>query len=159
MPRPRPTVGSTTGLTGTSGTSGGSPTISGGPVPAGSIIPASLKTTPTSPTGAGQVLGYDGTGFAWVAPGGSSAAVLTNRGVWAVSTSYAVGDVVVNGSTTYACTTSHTSGVTFSGTNWVALGSTAGGLASITITGTPSAGQVLQATSSTAATWVTPTSP
>lgn len=43
------------------------------------------------------------------------------QGMWQASTGYAVGDIVYNGSIYYRCNTAHTSGGSFSDTNWDTL--------------------------------------
>ena len=55
--------------------------------------------------------------------GGSSPTQVTVSGVsaWTATTAYSVGNLVTNGGTNYYCTTAHTSGGSFSSTNWYAL--------------------------------------
>lgn len=55
--------------------------------------------------------------------GGTTPSQVTVSGVvaWASATSYVVGDIRSNGGTNYYCKTAHTSGGSFSGTNWYAL--------------------------------------
>lgn len=53
----------------------------------------------------------------------------TDKGAWAASTAYAVGDKVTNGSTSYICKTAHTSASSFATTNWNTLTSPSSALA------------------------------
>jgi hypothetical protein len=48
------------------------------------------------------------------------------RGDWAATTAYAVNDIAINAGYTYWCSTAHTSGGSFVGTNWVHFGFTSG---------------------------------
>lgn len=84
---------------------------------------------------------------------------------WAASTYYQAKQLAVSPSGAYTagvtsliqCATAHTSGTTFAAGNWTHLADIAtassGGLNGVTVSGTPTAGQVLTATSSTAADW------
>lgn len=47
-------------------------------------------------------------------------------GLWTPATAYAVNDICSNGEYTYVCKTAHTSGGSFSATNWVQFGFTSG---------------------------------
>lgn len=47
-------------------------------------------------------------------------------GLWQPDTAYAVNDICSNGEYTYVCQTAHTSGGSFSDTNWIQFGFTAG---------------------------------
>jgi hypothetical protein len=66
---------------------------------------------------------------------------LLYRGAWTASTAYTVNDVVTNANISYVCKTSHTSGTSFSATNWTVFGygANAATLASPTFTGDPKA--------------------
>jgi hypothetical protein len=48
------------------------------------------------------------------------------RGLWAPATAYAVNDIASEGAYTYVCKTAHTSGGSFSETNWIQFGFTTG---------------------------------
>lgn len=48
------------------------------------------------------------------------------RGLWTPATAYQVNDICSNGEYTYVCKTAHTSGGSFSATNWIQFGFTAG---------------------------------
>ena len=56
---------------------------------------------------------------------GDTGTSMRNRGVWAASTAYVNNsqymDVVTNGGNSYVCKTSHTSGSSFSATNWTMI--------------------------------------
>lgn len=71
------------------------------------------------------------------------------RGAWAASTAYYFGDVVLQGGVVYVCTVAHTSGTTFSATDWTAFPSSGGGSSytigawqTITVSGSGNTGTV-----------------
>lgn len=104
------------------------------PLPTGSPAIGKVPTvTATSP------LALD-----WETPSGGTSA-LNERGAWATSTAYAIGDVVEQTGIRYACKTAHTSGTfatDLSASKWVETGADAAAyapLASPALTGTPTA--------------------
>jgi hypothetical protein len=84
----------------------------------------------------------------------ADAITFTDKGAWAATTVYVIGDVVTSGGLRYLCRTAHTSGGSFAvGTNWVAvdldLSATYAPIASPTFTGTPAGPTAAPGTSTT----------
>lgn len=63
---------------------------------------------------------------------GIDATFAPRNAAWKPSRAYIVGDLATNGGALYQCTTAHTSGTTFSGTNWAAIASGSGGGGAVT---------------------------
>src|ERR1039457_533672 len=83
------------------------------------------------------------------------------RGTWASGTAYIVDDAITYGGVTYYCVTANTGQTPGTGADWalqdVFKGTgTAAVIDGVTLTGTPTSGQVPTATSGTAAHWSTP---
>src|ERR1039458_7174538 len=83
------------------------------------------------------------------------------RGTWASGTAYAADDSVTYGGVTYFCVTANTGQTPGTGADWALQDvfkgpGSASVIDSVTLTGTPTSGQVPTATSGTAAHWSTP---
>src|ERR1035441_7795805 len=83
------------------------------------------------------------------------------RGTWASGTAYIADDSVTYGGVTYFCVTANTGQTPGTGADWALLNSFTGpgaanSIEGVTVSGTPSSGKVITATSATAANWATP---
>src|ERR1039457_6506159 len=83
------------------------------------------------------------------------------RGTWASGTAYIADDSVTYSGVTYFCVTANTGHTPGSDGDWALLNSFTGpgaanSIEGVTVSGTPSSGKVITATSATAANWATP---
>src|ERR1039457_5922527 len=83
------------------------------------------------------------------------------RGTWGSGTAYIADDSVTYGGVTYFCVTANTGQTPGTGADWALLNSFTGpgaanSIEGVTVSGTPSSGKVITATSATAANWQTP---
>ena len=83
------------------------------------------------------------------------------RGTWASGTAYIADDSVTYGGVTYYCVTANTGQTPGTGADWGLMDSFTGpgaatSIEGVTVSGTPSLGKVITATSATAANWQTP---
>ena len=108
-----PSAVSTAGaITSINGKTGSSVTLAPGDV---SAIPTSQLGQPSG------VASLDSGGNVPATQLANVSANVNYRGNWSASTAYKVNDAVINNSGFYVCTTAHTSGASFSGTNWTEL--------------------------------------